>query len=342
MSDSLLPYAVGAAKRARQAAVRMRRRVERLQTAPAFASGIRPRPALHAVHLSVLGGRTLNVALTAPAAVDVTSAHLELTRGGRHLRLDLEVEPQSDGSRLLTATTALRYTDRTDLADHPEEHGPGRAGVALFSGLWRIGVVLTGADGKELRAGVGAVALPTTDGPTAPVSPSPDSGAHFRIMRSVDGFAVLKVRAPVHQAELDRFDLRWDRIVVHGRLIARQGPVSGYTAQAVRRGGGTVVPTPLEWDGDAFTFEVPLAEMVAGGRSYRWDMQLQHGRTGLKIGRRLTDVRRRHQVIRTTFRIIALEDGTLLRAHAYITSAGALAVSCVAFEGAPHGAEEVA
>ncbi|NML49120.1 hypothetical protein HHL19_01930 [Streptomyces sp. R302] len=320
----------------------MRRRVERLQTAPAFASGIRPRPALKAVHFSVLGGRTLNVALVAPPAVDVTAAHLEFVRAGRHLRLDLDVESQGDGTRLLTATTALRYTDRGDLPDTPGEHGPGRAGMALFGGLWRIGVVLTGADGREVRAGVGAVALPTADGPTAPVSPSPDSGAHFRIMRSVDGFAVLKVRAPVHQAELDRFDLRWDRIVVHGRLIARQGPSSGYTAQAVRRGGGTVVQAPLEWQGDSFTFDVPLAEMVAGGRSYRWDMQLAHGRTGLKIGRRLTDVRRRHQVIRTTFRIIALEDGTLLRAHAYITSAGALAVSCVAFEGAPHGAEEVA
>ncbi|MFE5797867.1 hypothetical protein ACFQ8C_35530 [Streptomyces sp. NPDC056503] len=342
MSDSLLPYAVGAANRARRVAVRMRRRVERLQTAPAFASGIRPRPALKAVHFSVLGGRTLNVALLAPAAVDVTAAHLEFVRGGRHLRLDLEVEPQGDGTRLLTATTALRYTDRTDLPDAPGDHGPGRAGVPLFTGLWRIGVVLTGADGREVRAGVGAVALAATDGPTAPVSPSPDSGAHFRIMRSVDGFAVLKVRAPAHQAELDSFDLRWDRIVVHGRLIARQGPTSGYTAQAVRRGGGTVAQAPLEWRGDAFTFDVPLAEMVAGGRSYRWDMQLAHGRTGLKIGRRLTDVRRRNQVIRTTFRIIALEDGTLLRAHAYITSAGALAVSCVAFEGAPHGAEEVA
>ncbi|MER5738955.1 MULTISPECIES: hypothetical protein [unclassified Streptomyces] len=343
MSDSLLPYAVGAANRARRVAVRMRRRVERLHTAPAFASGIRPRPALKAVHLSVLGGRTLNVALLAPPAVDVTAARLEFARGGRHHRLDLDVEPQGDGTRLLTATTALRYTDRTDLPDSPGDHGPGRAGVALAGGLWRIGVVLTGADGREVRAGVGAVALPATDGPTAPVSPSPDSGAHFRIMRSVDGFAVLKVRAPVHQAELDRFDLRWDRIVVHGRLIGRQGPTSAYTAQAVRRGGGTVVQAaPLEWEGDSFTFDVPLAEMVAGGRSYRWDMQLQHGRTGLKIGRRLTDVRRRHQVIRTTFRIIALEDGTLLRAHAYITSAGALAVSCVAFEGAPDGAEEVA
>ncbi|MFD8016032.1 hypothetical protein ACFV5C_38000, partial [Streptomyces sp. NPDC059762] len=77
-----------------------------------------------------------------------------------------------------------------------------------------------------------------------------------------------------------------------------------------------------------------------GRRAHRWDIQLQQGRTGLKIGRRLTDLRRRDQVIRTSFRIIALEDGSLLRVHAYITSAGALAVSCVGFEGAPDGAEE--
>ncbi|MFD5764997.1 hypothetical protein ACFWIN_04135 [Streptomyces sp. NPDC127049] len=359
MSDALLPYAVGAAKRARRVAVRMRRRVERLHTAPAFGGGIPPRPALRPLHLSVLGGRTLNAALIAPPGTEVASARLELARGGRVHRLPLELEPQPDGTLLLTATTALRFTDApadvsaeasadvpagTDADTGPRTGadagtGPG-AGLALTAGLWRVGTVLTRPGGQEQRTGVAAVPLPATDGPIAPVSPDPAGGAHFRLMRSVDGFAVLKVRAPAHQAELDTFALRWDRITVRGRIVAPQAPTAAYTAQAVRRGGGAVVQAPLEWDGDAFAFDLPLAGMVSGRKALRWDIQLQQGRTGLKIGRRLTDLRRRNQVIRTSFRIIALEDGSLLRVHAYITSAGALAVSCVGFEGAPDGAEE--
>lgn len=342
MSDALLPYAVGAAKRARRVAVRMRRRVERLHTAPAFGGGIPPRPALRPLHLSVLGGRTLNVALIAPAGTEVASARLELARGGRVHRLPLEPEPQPDGTLLLTATTALRFTADPAAPADPEPDtgtGTGRGGLALTPGLWRVGTVLTRPDGQEQRTGVAAVPLPATDGPIAPVSPDPAGGAHFRLMRSVDGFAVLKVRAPAHQAELDTFALRWDRITVRGRVVAPQAPPAAYTAQAVRRGGGAVVQAPLEWDGDAFAFDLPLAGMVSGRKALRWDIQLQQGRTGLKIGRRLTDLRRRNQVIRTSFRIIALEDGSLLRVHAYITSAGALAVSCVGLEGAPDGAE---
>ncbi|MFF2776643.1 hypothetical protein ACFVU3_17230 [Streptomyces sp. NPDC058052] len=344
MSDALLPYAVGAAKRARRVAVRMRRRVERLHTAPAFGGGIPPRPALRPLHLSVLGGRTLNVALLVPPATDVASARLELVRGGRTHRLPLALEPHTGGALLLTATTALRFTDApadraAGAGDDAGQAGPGRLGPALTAGLWRVGTVLTRPDGQEVRTGVAAVALPATDGPVAPVSPDPAGGAHFRLMRSVDGFSVLKVRAPAHQAELDTFALRWDRITVRGRVVAPQAPPAAYTAQAVRRGGGAVVQAPLEWDGDAFAFDLPLAGMVSGRKALRWDIQLQQGRTGLRIGRRLTDLRRRDQVIRTSFRIIALEDGSLLRVHAYITSAGALAVSCVGFEGAPDGAE---
>lgn len=311
----------------------MRRRVERLHTAPALGNGIRPRPTLRPVHLSVLGGRTLNVALIAPEALDITAAHLELVRGGRRHRLDLEQEPGPGGARLLTATAALRH------ADHPES---GPSPLPLNSGLWRMSAVLTCADGQEVRAGVAAAAVTTTEGPTLPVSPSPVSGAVFRLMRSVDGLAILKVRGPVQQAELDSFELRWDRITVHGRLIAGQAPAESYRAQAVRRGSGTVVAAPTQWQGEAFTFDLPLAAMASGTRNHRWDVQLQQGRTRLKIARRLTDVRQPQQVFRTPFRIIASDNGSLLRVHAYITSAGALAVSCAAFKGAGEGAKEVA
>ena len=85
-----MPYAVGAAKRARSAAVRVRRRVERMHTVPALGAGVRPRPVLQTVYLAVLGGRTLNAAVVFPQRSEkLASARLELIRGSRRVSLDL-------------------------------------------------------------------------------------------------------------------------------------------------------------------------------------------------------------------------------------------------------------
>lgn len=324
MSESLLPYAVGAAKRARTAAVRVRRRVEQMHTVPAISSGVRPRPLLRPVHISVLGGRTLNVAVPYPHHADgLAAARLELARGTRRVVVELTPEPQRDDTVLLTATTPLRH------ADHPE---PGTRGVTLTSGVWRFTVVITDNDGHESRTDIAAPPLRNIDGPTLPTSPSPVSGAVFRPVRSVDGHAMLKVSSPAHQAELVSFDLRWDRVTVHGRLIAGRHPAERYTAEAVRRGAGRVVGAETTWQGDAFAFDLPLAAMTAGQHVQRtWDIQLRVGRIRLKVARRLTDVRHPKQVFRTPYRIIALEDGSLTRVHAYVTPAGSLAVACAAF-----------
>lgn len=324
MSESLLPYAVGAAKRARTAAVRVRRRVERMHTVPAIGSGVRPRPLLRPVHISVLGGRTLNVAVPYPHhAAGLAAARLELARGTRRVVVELTPEPQRDDTVLLTATIPLHH------ADHPE---PGSRGVALASGVWRFALVITDGEGRETRTDIAAPPLHNIDGPTLPTSPSPSSGAVFRPVRSVDGRAMLKVSSPAHQAELVSFDLRWDRITVHGRLIAGRHPTEQYTAEAVRRGASRVVGAETTWQGDSFTFDLPLAAMTAGQHVQRtWDVQLRVGRTRLKVARRLTDVRHLKQVFRTPYRIIALEDGSLTRVHAYVTPAGSLAVACAAF-----------
>ncbi|WUH93533.1 hypothetical protein OG900_27780 [Streptomyces sp. NBC_00433] len=323
MSESLLPYAVGAAKRARTMAVRVRRKVERMNTVPALGTGVRPRPVIAPVHLSVLGGRTLNVAVPLPRqSADPAAARLELVHGSRRVSVDLDLEPESAGTLLLTATVPLRYAEGED---------DTARGLLLDAGIWRFSVVVTDTGGRETRADLSAPAFSTVHGPMLPTSPSESSGAVFRAVRSVDGRAMLKVSAPAHQAELSGFDLRWDRVTVRGRLLAPRHPLGQYAAEVVRRGANKSVPIPLVWDGDSFTFDLPLRTMTGGpGVQRTWDVQLRAGRTKLKIAKRLTQVRHPKQVFRTPFRVISLGDGSLTRVHAYLTPGGAFAVACAA------------
>ncbi len=324
VSDTLLPYAVSAAKRARTVVVKVRRRVERMNTVPTLGGGVHPRALLAPVHLSVLGGRTLNVAV--PFAGDragLAAARLELARGSRRMSVDLTAEPWQDGGLLLTATVPLRH------AGYPEG---GSRGLVLDSGLWRFSVVTTDTGGRETRSGLAAAPFGNADGPTLANPVSRASGAVFRVVRSVDNRAMLKVSAPAHQAELTGLDLRWDRITVHGRVIAPRHPHGEYAAQIVRRGSAGGLPVRPVWDGDTFSFDVPLDAMIAGQRVQRtWEVQLQAGRTRLRLARRLTHVRHPKQVYRTPYRIVALADGSLARVHAHLTAAGALAVACAAF-----------
>lgn len=334
MSDSLLPYAVGAAKRARRAAARIRRRVEQLHTVPTISGGMRPRAHLRPVHYTVGNGRTLNFAVAVPGG-QIASAALLLSHGTAREKLPLELEPQADGTLLLTTTVPLRHRDAQERA--------GR-GPALGTGIWRLAVLITTIDGRTHRTRVTAPAPPElSDSPTLPYSPSPTSGAWFRPVRSVDGFALLKVRSPRAHAELTSFDLRWDRVTVHGRLIGSAPPEAPGTVEAVvRRSNQKSVTTRPEWQGDRFTFDVPLDRM-GGATARTWDMYLRLGRTRLRIARQLTDVRHPRQVYRTPFRIVALDNGSLLRVHAHLTAAGALSVSCAELVPAPpRSTEEVA
>ncbi|MFI1965955.1 hypothetical protein ACH429_17905 [Streptomyces pathocidini] len=324
MSNALLSRAVGAARRARTTAVRVRGRVERMDTVPVLGNGGRPRPLLRPEHLSVLGGRTLNLAVPFPRTTrSLAAARLELRHGGRLVALPLEQEARPGGGPLLTATAPLDYAD-----------APAPEGRALSEGLWRMAVVVTDGAGRERRAALAAPAPRTTAGPTLAHPPHPATGAVLRPVRSVDGHALLKVAAPRHQAELTGLDLRWDRITVHGRLVGGPPPRVPYAAEAVRRqkgaSGRTVAAAPA-WDGGAFTFDLPLAAMAAGERGQRtWDVQLRSGRSRLRVGRRLTDIRSPKRVFRTPYRVVALDGGELLRVHAHFTPAGALSVTCAA------------
>ncbi|WP_261993773.1 hypothetical protein [Streptomyces sp. t39] len=305
-----------------------------MHTVPAIGGGIRPRAQLRPVHYSVSSGRTLNFAVSVPGR-DIASADLMLSHGTSRERVPLELEPQADGTLLLTATVPLRHRDRP---------GQGARGPALGNGIWRLTVLLTDAAGSTRRVRVTAAAnAEISDGPTLTYSPSPVDGTVFRPVRSVDGFALLKVRPARPHAELTSFDLRWDRITVHGRLVGRDTAGGSGTAEAVVRRGSQTATAEPRWDGDRFTFDVPLDRMGGGrGTSRTWDLFLRVGGSRLRIARRLTDVRHPKQVYRTPFRIIALDSGALLRVHAHVTAAGALTVACAELEPAHRSTEDIA
>jgi hypothetical protein len=326
MADPLLSHAVRAAKWARGTAVRARRRAEQIDTVPALGARGRSLPVQRPVHLSVLGGRTLNLAIPCPpGAGTVADARLVLESRGRRETLPMETEPQPGGGLLLTLTAPLRHTDH----DEPTARGP-----RLRDGIWRLTLLTRDAEGREHRASVGSSAPVAADGPTLRTPPDPFTGVAYRVVRTVDGHAMVKVASPRRQAELTALDLKWDRITVRGRLIAAEPPYGEYRAEAIRRGAsGAPVAIATRWEGASFTFDLPLAEMSAGSRAQRmWDIRLRGSRGGrVKIARRLTDVRNPKRVFRTPFRSVALDNGTVLRVHAHLSAAGTLAVSCAPF-----------
>ncbi|MCX5200633.1 hypothetical protein OG897_04025 [Streptomyces sp. NBC_00237] len=321
MNDALLSQAVKAVHRARRTAGRVRRRVERINTVPALGARVGSRPTLAAVHLSLVSGRTLNLAVRCPdPGTPLEHTRLVLEHRGRRQSVTLAQESHPEGL-LLTATVPLR---------HAEHDAPDLSGPRLCDGVWRLTVVTTDRTGHEMRYGIADPTGAAPEGPTLPHSPSTTSGALFRPVRSVDGHAMIKVSGPREQAELLGFDLYWDRVTVQGRLLTTATPHHAWTLEAVRRGSSsaTVRVTP-DWDGDRFTFDVPLDAMARGAKSARmWDFQLQRGRSRAKIGRRLTDVRNPKKVLRTPFRTIATPAGALLRVHAHLSAAGTFAVNC--------------
>ncbi|MBM7172959.1 hypothetical protein JQK87_32125 [Streptomyces sp. G44] len=263
----------------------------------------RAEPPLTPVHLSLRDSRTLNLALAAGGTEPPDRARLLITRGRRRITVPLAFEPHTAAAPLLTATATLR-----DMRD----------------GVWRLTVETRGADGRVRRRGV----APAGDGapattPTAPYAPDPLTGTLVRIVRSRTGRAVLQATRPRPRAELVRFEPRGDGITVHGRLVgAALAPVC---AEAVRRRDKVAVPADVGGTGGAFTLRVPLGAMTrAGAGQWVWDFRV----AGLPLGRWLTDVRDPSAAYPTPFRVFALPEGSLVRAHAHFTRTGAFAVTC--------------
>ncbi|MFD5697561.1 hypothetical protein [Streptomyces lasiicapitis] len=265
--------------------------------------------------------RTLNLALVAPEPA-LRGAELVISRGVRRFRVPLVVERDSDGGPLLTATVTLR-------------DAPGAADPRLTEGVWRLSVVTTGGDGRVRRWGlglVGGVAAPP--GPTAPHAPNPRTGTLMRVVRCRSGRAAVQVTRSRPRAEVVRFVPRGDGITVYGRVVAGAGErgragrkgLTALTGRAVRRRDGVLAPVELAWDGDGFSFALPLDAMSgAGSGQWVWDFHVGE----LPLGRRLTDVADLPSAFPTPFRLVALPGGRLVRAHPHFTASGAFAVTCL-------------
>jgi len=297
-------HRIGFTPRRLRAATRSTRfRIERAAAGRTRGLSSRPEPLLAPVHLSLRDSRTLNVALDASAAGATDRARLLITRGPRRLAVPLAHEPDTAGTPLLTATVTLR-----DMRD----------------GVWRLAVETRGADGRVRRRGLtpagDAAPLAT---PTLPHAPDPLTGTLVRIVRCRGGRAALQATRSLPRAELVRFEPRGDGITVRGRLVGA-APPERY-GEAVRRRDKVTVPVDVEWSGAEFTLRVPLAAMTgAGAGQWVWDLRV----SGLPLGRWLSDVRDPAAACPTPFRVFALPDGALVRAHAHFTGTGAFAVTC--------------
>ncbi|MGW0535762.1 hypothetical protein [Streptomyces sp. NPDC003032] len=290
-------------RRLRASARSTRFRLERAAAGRVRGAAGRAAPLLTPVHLSLRDSRTLNLALAAGTAEPPDRARLLITRGRRGQAVPLAFERHTAGTPLLTATVTLR---------------------GMRDGVWRLTVETRGADGRVRRQGIapaGDGAPPAT--PTVPHAPDPLSGTLVRIVRSRSGRAVLQATRPRPRAELVRFEPRGDGITVHGRLVG--AALSPGRAEAVRRRDGVVVPVEVTGHGGAFTLRVPLGAMTgAGAGQWVWDFRV----AGLPLGRWLSDVRNPATAYPSPFRVFALPNGTLVRAHAHFTGAGAFAVTC--------------
>ncbi|MFH9067812.1 hypothetical protein [Streptomyces alboflavus] len=276
-------------------------------------------------HLSLRDSRTLNLALAAPEP-GLRAAELLISRGRRRFRVPLAVERDTDGGPLLTATVTLRDAlDEVTGAARVQ----GTATPLLSEGVWRLAVATSGADGRVRRRGLALadVGAPPP-GPTAPHAPNPRTGTLIRVVRCRGGRAAVQVTRSRPRAELVRFVPRGDGITVYGRVVAgpRGRALTRWAARAVRRRDGLVAPVELAWDGDRFSFALPLGAM-AGADPGQWVWDFRVGELGL--GRRLTDVTDLPSAFPTPFRLVALPGGRLVRAHPHLTASGAFAVTCL-------------
>ncbi|EPH39308.1 hypothetical protein ABT390_29140 [Streptomyces aurantiacus] len=295
----------------------------RLERAAAGRGGGRAGLLLPLAHLSLRDSRTLNLALAAPEP-DLRAAELLISRGPRRFRVPLAVERGTDGGPLLTATVTLRDALDATYAKRDSPRAP-----RLTEGVWRLTVVTTGDDGRVRRRGLGlAEGVVPPAGPTAPHAPNPRTGTLMRVVRCRSGRAAVQVTRSRPRAEVVRFVPRGDGITVYGRVVAgpRERDRAGWPGRAVRRRDGVLAPVELAWDGDGFSFALPLAAMTgAGPGQWVWDFHVGE----LPLGRRLTDVADLPAAFPTPFRLVALPGGRLVRAHPHFTAAGAFAVTCL-------------
>ncbi|WBB59005.1 hypothetical protein O7599_25825 [Streptomyces sp. WMMC500] len=318
-----------------------------------------------AEHLTLLDGRTLNVCVRLPeAGAGRTAAWLRA--GDRALRLEVAGE-RAFGTYVVEPVACGAGRGRRGAAGA----GHGLEVIAVEEGEARE-LRVEWAAGRRRRRGYGLAAVPAVGeavgaaagpgtGPTRPDPPHPD-GWRVTVTSPAAGCpAVLRAeRLPPH-AEVDRVEVGWTELAIHGRVVglARPGVVAprggspGGVLAAVLRGAAPAAPAPgppsdeglvaelvmrgeggtvcrlgtTECGGGRFVAAVAgreLAKLAEWSGERTWDLRVRAGGCALPGGRLLGDVVDPGRVHRLPNRLLVADSGAVVRTAPGYTPAGRL------------------
>lgn len=231
---------------------------------------------VRAEHLSVLDGRTLNLAAVVSGAPSDGPAAVEFASGQHWTNAAARTVPTAEGRTRVEATIRLRAGDAYG---SPESAG-FLPEVVLTSGVWNI-QLLVGGGGQERRMPLAAPG-PGTAGNGAP-TPHAAAGrdARFSVTSTLSGTAALAVRAPGAAAYVRAVLVRPHLAQVTGELVGAGAPEET-AAEVVQWHGSAVYPVrPLlspGHRGTAFTVALPLPAMAdsaasSGASGARWELR---------------------------------------------------------------------
>lgn len=264
-----------------------------------------------AAYARVLGGHTLNLALTPPVAA-VGAAVVLVRRGVRERVPAVLRDGTAEGVALLGAR-------------------PG--GVALDPGRWRILLALTSADGRETEYPVRhreARHLVTRDGgPTADDPPCPDTGYRYAVERSPSGALLLTVTPPEPAAELTVLRTYATGLWLTGRFVGVGDPER---ATLVFAGPGRrEVRVPADVRGPVFEAEVPVGALAGAPGEFAWKVWAEAPGAGrLRVGRFLTGLRSPNAVYRRPNRMVRVGERAYAMVRTTYTTEGGLTLVCAA------------
>jgi hypothetical protein len=262
--------------------------------------------AADAPYARVLGGHTLNLLVDLP---EEAAPAVVLARRGT--RRPVPAVPRDGG---VEAVALLG-------------HRPG--GIGLEPGRWRVLLVLTRADGREVTYAVRHTGRDADDGPTVAASPCPDTGDRYELGRSPAGALVLTVTPPAPGAELTVLRPHATGVRLTGRFVGLDD-VAG--AAIVFTGPGRRehrVPALVR--GDVFDVAVPVASLAEEQGERTWKVWADVPGTGrLRVGRFLTGLRSPHATHRRPNRMVRLGDREYAMVRASYAAGGGLTLVCAA------------
>ncbi|HWH01403.1 MAG TPA: hypothetical protein VNV66_19305 [Pilimelia sp.] len=314
---AVAPKVVGGYRAGRGALARRRWRFvlpERLQ----------PRgPAALVRFAGVLDGQTLNLDLRIPQlpAGSVQAAEIHVVQGDVRRTGPARVHPADGGATAVTAAVLLKDSPAASPVTRPRR--------------WRLECVLQTASGERHRLPLRHAPAPRwAGGPTVAAPRAPITGERYVPEVAWSGRTVLRVSPPPPLAEVDRLLLSWTTALVEIRMVG-VAPARSMAVEFQGRDGGVVTVTPESCEGDTLRVRLPVAGLAAhagSGRESTFDVWLVNGSRRFRVGRRLHDLTNPKQVLRIAPAIVWVDEGAALRVRPYYTSAGNLALACIAME----------